>query len=181
MIPSPRELFLHNFVGLYPDAAGGSDADPRKGLGGCIMLRKGELPWVYLPWPLIIRENRRSDEGMKFASRLSVLEAVAALALLSSEPAMLKSKAVRIYSDNMGFVLSYSKGLSTCPYVMTVVMALSAVVRALDIQLSVLWSPRRTGLGEQIADDLSKGSLDDAEGSLAPSKKKALDQPFLRM
>ena len=173
-IPELERRSPHNFVGLYPDAAGGSDMKPHLGLGGCIM-EGAEIPWVYLPWPLLVRENRSNEDGEKFASKLSVLEAVAALALMSSEPALLKGRAVRIFTDNKGFYYSYNKGYSSDPYLMTVVMALSAMARALDINLWVRWTPRRSGLGERVADDLSKADFRAARENIPRLSKEPSD------
>ena len=158
-IPDPRELFPSQYVSLFPDAAGGSDTDIKLGFGGCVWLEEDPLPWCYLAWSELIRTNRKNRDGVAFARKLSTLEAVAALGLLASEPALLKNKAVRIFSDNQGFVTAYRKAYTPDPYLMTAVMAINNVARGLNINLDVQWSPRRSGVGEEIADDLSKGKL----------------------
>ena len=161
-IPDVRDLRPAHYIPLFPDAAGGSDQNIALGFGGCIWTERGTIPWCYLPWPELIREDRKNRWGMKFARKLSVLEAVAALGLLSSEPVLLKGRNVRIFSDNIGFVLSYRKGNSTCSYLVTVIKALNAVAMGLNIGLTVSWSPRVSGTGEEIADHLSKGRIEEA-------------------
>ena len=103
-------------------------------------------------------------DGTRFAHKLSTLEAVAALGLLSSEPALLMNKAVRIFSDNQGFVTAFRKAYTPDVYLQTAVMALNNVARGLNIRLDVVWSPRRSGPGEEIADDLSKGNFSNLHG-----------------
>ena len=158
-IPDPRKFFPSRYVSLFPDAAGGSDTDIKLGFGGCIWLEEEPLPWCYLAWSELIRTNRKNRDGVAFARKLSTLEAVAALGLLASEPALLKNKAIRIFSDNQGFVTAHKKSYTPDPYLMTAVMAINNVARGLNINLDVQWSPRRSGVGEEIADDLSKGKI----------------------
>ena len=150
-IPDLREFKPANFIAL--GAAVGSDQNISLGLGGCV--------WTD-PWPELIRTDRRNKWGAKFARKLSVLEGVAALALFSSEPALLKGRNVRIFSDNIGFMLAFNKGNSTCSYLVTVIKALDAVAMALDIGLTISWSPRVSGIGEEIADHHSKGRVREA-------------------
>ena len=166
MIPDLRGLHPAKYLALFPDAAGGSDTNKRLGLGGCVMIETGRVPWCYLPWPNIIRHDMENDLGQSFARRLYILEGLAALALLCSEPDLVRGKAVRIFSDNTGYVAGQNKGSSSCEYLMTVIMATEAVARALDIQLRVCWSPRRSGTGENVADDLSKGDFASAREEL---------------
>ena len=91
-IPDIRNIFPANVVNLYPDAAGGSDVDIGRGLGGCIGQDESNIPWVYLPWSKLIRNDQKNRLGDRFANKLTMLEGVAALALLCSEPEMLKGK-----------------------------------------------------------------------------------------
>ena len=161
-IPDIRNIFPSNVTHLYPDAAGGSDVDIRRGLGGCVWQNHSNIPWVYLPWSRLIRNNQKNWLGDKFAKKLSMLEGVAALALLCSEPTMLRGKNVKVWTDNAGLVYCFRKGNSSCPYTMTIIKALDAVARALDITLILVKTPRVSGTGEFVADALSKGRIEEA-------------------
>ena len=165
-IPDIRNFFPANVVNLYPDAAGGSDTDIRRGLGGCIWLEDTRRPWVYLLWSKAIRSGRRNNLGHKFNAKLTMLEGVAALALMCAEPVLLKGKNVKIWTDNAGLVYAFKKGNSTCTYAATVVKAMDAVAKALNITLIVVKTPRVSGAGEYVADALSKGKITDALSEL---------------
>ena len=160
-IPDIRDIFPAEAIMVYPDAAGGSDTNKSLGLGGCIWTDTNK-PWVYLPWSYNIRTNRKDSQGNRFARKLSMLEAVAALATVCTHPDHIRNKNIRVASDNIGFVMATRKGNSTCKFTLTIIMALQHVTKALNTGLQVVKTPRTSGPGERVADHLSKGKFPEA-------------------
>ena len=64
--------------------------------------------------------------------------------------------------DNDGFVGVYRKGNSTCELAWTVAKALHTLVDRLGTQLLVSDTRRMSGLGERMADRISKGKVEEA-------------------
>lgn len=160
-IPDTRPQTPATGLEVFPDAAGGSDTNMKLGLGGCIRVGS-KVHWVYLPWPYMIRTNRKNKEDDSFARKLSMLEAVAGLATVSAHPDIVRNQNVTINTDNIGFADSYKRGASSCPYTYTVCKALYHVSIALNMGILVRWTPRVSGPGEIVADHLSKGKFQQA-------------------
>ena len=160
-IPDIRNITPSDVLMIFPDAAGGSDTDIKLGLGGCVWT-EGRIPWVYLPWSYMIRSNMKDEEGNKFARKLSMLEAAAALATVCSHPDLIRNTNIRVASDNIGFVNAMRKGNSRCKFTLTIMMALYHVTMALNTGIEVVKTPRVSGPGERIADHLSKGKMKEA-------------------
>ena len=163
-IPDPRRFSPRVFLSMFPDAAGGL-GDKKLGAGSWFMT-SNQQPWVYLPWPALVRDNEVNSAGVRFASKLSTLEAFAALMGLVSEPDLVRNKRVIIFSDNSGFVFSFLNGNSRCGYLHTVSKALHYVAAALNTDLFVEKIPRRSDLGPVVADELSKGNVAEALGMM---------------
>ena len=160
-IPDVRSWFPSVFLELYPDAAGGSDTSVGNGFGGVLWNVPGR-PMVYGAWPEHIQSNRRSEEGDKFARKLTLLEGVAALATLCAAPDQVTGRAVKIYTDNKGLSQAYGKAHSRDKFTYTVMMALKDVAKYLGVKLCVLWTPRCSSPGEVVADHLSKAKFEEA-------------------
>ena len=160
-IPDPRPLTPAACLDIYPDAAGGSDTNISLGLGGCVWTEDPKN-WVYVPWPYLIRTNKKNNIGDCFASKLSMLEAVAGLATVCAHPDLVRNTNVRINTDNVGFAETFHKGSSSCPYTYSACKALYHVAEALNMGTQVRWTPRVSGPGERVADHLSKGKLCEA-------------------
>ena len=160
-IPDIRNISPAAAIMVFPDAAGGSDTNKSLGLGGCIWTDTNK-PWVYLPWSYNIRTNKKDSLDNRFARKLSMLEAVAALATVCAHPDHIRNKNIRVASDNIGFVMATRKGNSTCKFTLTVIMALQHVTKALNTGLEVVKTPRTSGPGERVADHLSKGKFSEA-------------------
>ena len=161
-IPEVRNIFPAVVVNLFPDAAGGSDTDIGRGLGGCIWTEEERKPWVYMAWPRVIQLGIKNRAGHKFNNKLTMLEGAAALALMCSEPLLLKGRNIKVWTDNSGLAYSFKKGNSSCPYAATIIKAMDSVARALDCKLIVVKTPRVSGEGEFVADALSKGRISEA-------------------
>ena len=160
-IPDIREISPADALVVYPDAAGGSDTNISLGLGGVVWTNK-DKPWVYLPWPYNIRTDMKDEKGNKFARKLSMLEAAAALATVCANPDVVRNNNIRVASDNIGFVLATRKGNCRCKFTLTIIMALNHVAEGLNSGLEVVKTPRVSGPGEKVADHLSKGRFEDA-------------------
>ena len=159
-IPDPRRFPPRAYLLMCPDASGGDGAE-RDGMGSCFMTSNNRN-WTYMAWPALIRDNSPNSRGVRFAKKMSCLEAFAALAGLCSEPDLVRNKNVTIRSDNEGFVISYGKGHSRCPYLHTVAKALHFVAESLNMVLQVEKIKRRTGTGPIVADELSHGNIREA-------------------
>ena len=160
-IPDTRPRTPAACLEIYPDAAGGSDTNIRLGLGGCVWAET-TICWVYLPWSYRIRSNMKNKAGDCFASKLSMLEAVAGLATVAAHPDLVRNNNVRVSTDNVGFAECFRKGSSSCPYTYSACKALYHIARALNAEILVRWTPRISGPGERVADNLSKGKFAEA-------------------
>ena len=159
-IPDVRRWFPSQFLQLYPDAAGGSDTARSNGFGGVIWNpESGPRPMMYGAWPSHIQENRENELGVKFGKKLTMLEAVAALAVLCSEPDQVRNRPCKLYTDNRGLALAYKKAHSRDQYTYTVMMAIRDIAKYLNINLAIVWTPRCSSPGELVADQLSKGKF----------------------
>ena len=156
-IPDPRDMLPKVCLLMYPDAAGGN-GQKEAGIGSWFMT-SNKQPWIQIQWPDCIRENRKNSLGVTFASKMTTLEAAAALAGLLSEPDLIRNKAVTILTDNIGLVYAFQKGHSKCPFAHTVTKALHYVSRALNTSPRVEKVKRRSCIGAIVADDLSKGDI----------------------
>ena len=159
-IPDPRRFPPRVHLIMCPDASGG-DGSQEDGIGSCFMTSSNRN-WTYMAWPALIRNNTPNSHGVKFARKMSCLEAFAALAGLCSEPDLVRNKNVTIRSDNIGFVISYEKGHSRCPYLHTMAKALHFAAECLNTSLFVEKIKRRTGTGPTVADELSHGNISEA-------------------
>ena len=71
--------------------------------------------------------------------------------------------------DNLGFVYATESGCSTDEIIYTLSKCLKDVADGLGIQVAVFHTGRRTSVGDQIADDLSKGKLENLEDLMGDS------------
>ena len=160
-IPDVRPWFPSSFLQLFPDAAGGSDTSVGNGFGGVIWNLPGR-PMVYGGWPKHIQCNMKNGQGDKFARKLTMLEGVAALAILCARPREVSGKACKIYTDNKGLALAFSSAHSRDKYTYSVMLAIKDVAKYLNINLALVWTPRCSSPGELTADQLSKAKFVEA-------------------
>ena len=71
-----------------------------------------------------------------------------------------------ILVDNIGFMWAAHNGNSRDEHVWTLVNCLDSLARGLGVNIKVFHTKRRTSLGDQIADDLSKGIVSNLNDSL---------------
>ena len=159
----PREHFAVASLELCSDAAGGNS----KQWKGCGAYCEEKDEFVQLKWPKFILEHKLYL-GQRWGLKLTLLEGYAAfLGLLSWLPEVVKRGSVVLRVDNTGFVYAFQKGHSRDPYVYTLVKALRYVAEQLEFRVHVVHVSRRTSVGDQIVDHLSKGE-DSKVRDLAP-------------
>ena len=81
---------------------------------------------------------------------------------LCASPAEVSGKACKIYTDNKGLALAFSKAHSRDKYTYSVMLALKDVAKYLNINLALVWTPRCSSPGELTADQLSKAKFVEA-------------------
>ena len=148
----------HNAAGalvLHSDAAGGG-SNKWKGWG-CYCPEKGEV--VRGEWPnFILKDNLYKKE--KWGSKLTLLEGYAALmAFVTWLPEVKKRGAVELRVDNIGFCYAWRKGHSRDLYIYTLTKAIRDIALMTEIQVEVTHVLRRTDVGDEIVDNLSKNML----------------------
>ena len=156
-------------LNLYPDAAGGSMDHSLNGAGG-VVWETGH--WYSRPWPRWIHRGQTNSLGMHLQRKLTTLEGLAALMLLTVEPRLVRMRSVCIWSDNQGLVYAYRGKGSRCPYAYTIARALAQVARGLDVLLEVRKTPRCSNKAEESADALSKGDLARFERNCAHRQRR---------
>ena len=159
-IPLPMNVFPSYSINIYPDAAGGSTIG-HVGMGG-VFWDTSPKHFFMLPWPENINNNYPNCFGHKFSQKLTVLEALAALQLLISQPDVIRGRNVTIWTDNAGLYWAFRKASSKCLYVYTLSKAIYTVARSLDCNVRIEKIRRCSDIPSTVADSLSKGSIADA-------------------
>ena len=150
--PDPDEcLPAWSLVG-HTDAAGGTTLTLGNGCGAVL-----EEWWTYIPWSERINNGSRTDGGRIIGRKLSALELVGPLALLSGAPDKVRGKPVMVMVDNAGSVEIFRKGYSTsCELSSTLVRAMYEVSVVLECRVSVVKVTRCSTTGSEMAKALSK-------------------------
>ena len=91
-----------------------------------------------------------------------MLEGVAALATLCAKPEQVSGQAVKIFTDNRGLALAFQKAHSRDKFTYSIMVAIKDVAKYLNVNLSVVWTPRCSSPGELVADQLSKAKFVEA-------------------
>ena len=94
--------------------------------------------WFYLPWPMLIRDNRMNSLGVRFANKLCCLEGFGSLIGLVTCPDVVRNREVVLYVDNAGFVAVYKKKHSSCPYSYTMAKAIHDIGVGLGVILQCI-------------------------------------------
>ena len=160
-IPDPRIFTPRVFLSLFPDATGGGHGNNPSGAGS-FFLTSYNQPWIFVNWPPHIAFDGSNDKGVKFARKMSTLEAYAAFIGLISEPDLVRGKRVAIFTDNAGFFYAFLNGHSRCSFLHTICKAMHFVAKALNITLHVEKVKRRSDTPTIVADMLSKGLIKEA-------------------
>ena len=157
-IPDPVRYFRSDPYVLFPDAAGASASNLALGMGGVAWNVPGR-PMMMMAWPLRLRLD---NVVPCFQSKLTMLEAAAALATFVGVVGNLRGHSAVVYTDNAGLAHAWRRGHSRCGFTYTLMKALAEVAYYADIQLKVIWTRRCSSPGELCADLLSKGRLSEA-------------------
>lgn len=147
-----RRSVAHNDFHIHVDAAGGSPGS-RNGAGGWVV-ETGDF--FHLTWPEWLQRDGMNGLGVKFASKLSFLEALAALIGVMLRPQLFKGKRLLIHTDNAGFVGAWRRQSGKDVYLHTVIHALKFLERGLEMELHVHKITRCSTDSDQVADYLSK-------------------------
>ena len=159
-IMDPREHLPARALDVHGDAAGGDTLDKLKGWGVCC-LETGE--WKRKAWPKFILTNKKV-RGIKYGRKLTLLEGYTSLqAAYSWAIKGQEQGGMSINCDNIGFYWAYRNGNSRDELVYTIAKALNDLADGLGIVIQVFYQRRRTDLGDQIVDHLSKGEMPQVE------------------
>lgn len=153
---------------FYSDAAGGT-MDPSKrghGLGAL-----GPSWWVYMAWPRPVNCRKRRLDGVWLGNKMSFLELLGPLLVLSAGYDQCGGKDIRVWVDNIGAVAIFNKGYSaSCPYTTCVARAINVVASRIACRITIAHVSRCSTRETVAADALSKADfrrfLDCWEGHL---------------
>ena len=187
-IPHPGEFLVNTAVVLHTDAAGGDTSKKHQGWG-LVNPKAGE--WARGTWPAYILNNS-THLGRRWGRKLSFLEGFAAvLAVPLWAERIQAAGGAALMCDNMGFMWAYKNGSSSEELVWTLAKCLSSISQGLGVPVKVFHTRRRTYLGDELADDLSKNKLEsikhvmpvDSDRSHEVSRvlMKWLENPRVRM
>ena len=155
----PRRHFAAASVVLCSDAAGG-DSKRWKGWGAYCM---EDEEFISHKWPRFILMNSEF-KGERWGRKLTFLEGYAAfMAMMNWLPEIRRRGSVVLRVDNIGFCYAFRKGHSRDLYIYTLVKAMAYISQQLEFQVHVVHVPRRTQLGDEIVDHLSKGEINEVE------------------
>ena len=157
-IPDPTRWLRQDTLDMYPDAAGGANMNPDRGIG-VMMQVAGTCYWSFLAHSDVIKENSKLLDGARIGNKLTFLEGAAALLGVSALAKFLTNKTLVIWSDNSGLCYAHAKGHSTCLYAYTICKAISDMSRRLNCTVVIRKTPRRSGWQEKVADDISKSEF----------------------
>ena len=154
----PEDGIPGNALRVWSDAAGGSKGRIGPGLG---VVYPRTLSWAYLPWPSWLNEGGRNTAGVRFDSKLTVLEGLGPLVAVCVAGRDAMGKVLVVLVDNQGTVGVYRKGHGKgCPYATCLVRAAYVVARGMAIGLRVEKIRRCSDGGSVLADAISKGDID---------------------
>ena len=118
-------------------------------------MKSGE--WLRGTWPKIILSHQKV-RGIKYGRKLSLLEGYATLqAAFTWAMQGQEQGGMCMNCDNIGFTWAFYNGNSKDELVYTLAKALSDMADGLGIVIQVFYQRRRSELGDQAADHLSKG------------------------
>ena len=159
-IPHPDEFLVNSAIVLQSDAAGG-DSHKRFQGWGLVNLHNGE--WARGSWPDFILNNKLFH-GVRWGRKLSLLEGFACLLTVPLwAKDIQQAGGAALMCDNIGFMWAHRNGCSSDEYIWTLAKCLADLSLGLGVQIKVFHTRRRTSVGDELADDLSKGKLDMVE------------------
>jgi hypothetical protein len=173
-IPDPDARSPSWAINFYTDASGGGFGPDglRSGRGvGAVAIGW----WAYVPWSSTICRGPLCEDGRRLNRKMSALELVGPLLVLSAGFALCSGKPVKIWVDNAGSVGIWRKGYSTtCALSTTLVKAVATVASGIGCWVEIVKITRCSTAGADMADALSKAdftrfwSLSDGAGFDCP-------------
>ena len=171
-IPHPDEFLVNSALVLHSDAAGG---DSHKALQGWGLVNQASGEWARGSWPMFILKNKYV-RGQRWGRRLSLLEGFAAVLMVPLwAKDIQRARGAALMCDNIGFMYAHRSGSSTNEYIWTLIKCLADLSEGLGVTIKVFHTSRRTSVGDQLADDLSKGVVDSA-ATLLPDSVNVSDK-----
>ena len=151
----PRRHFAAASVVLCSDAAGGNSTK-WKGWGAYCMETD---EFIMHKWPQYVLKNTEF-KGERWGSKLTLLEGFAAfMAMMNWLPEIRRRGSVILRVDNIGFCYAFRKGHSRDLFIYTLVKAIVYISQQLEFRVHIVHVPRRTSVGDEIVDHLSKGEI----------------------
>jgi hypothetical protein len=96
-IPYPFDKPPAWAINAYTDAAGGSATNPASGSGGVM-----DDWWFWYPWAKRLQHGILKHEGKKISRKLSVLELIGPLIIVSANFHQCRYRPVTVWVDNFG-------------------------------------------------------------------------------
>ena len=158
-IPDPDSRLPVWALDFYTDASGGGldGSGLRSGRGvGAV----GPVWWAYIPWSRRICIGPVLEDGTRLNRKMSALELVGPLLVVSAGFAECRGVPVKVWVDNAGSVAIWRKGYSTsCRLCSTIVKAISTVAAGIGCRLEVVKILRCSTPEADMADALSKAAF----------------------
>ena len=157
-IPDPAYRLPPWTLRAHTDAAGGSK-DYYGGGAGAVL---GEEWWCYLPWGEEINGSHLlppvlHSDGKRLDRKMSALELVGPLMVLTAGVELVRGRALVIPVDNQGSVSIFRKGwCSGCSLATTLALAISEVAASIDCRLEIVKIRRCSNIEASAADAVSK-------------------------
>ena len=152
-IPDPFYCLPPWTLRAHTDAAGGSRVHRGHGAGAVL----GEEWWCYLPWGDSINEGRLHSDGKMLDKKMSALELVGPLTVLTAGVELVRGRDLVIPVDNQGSVSIFRKGwCSGCSLATTLALAISEVAASIDCRLEIVKIRRCSNIEASAADAVSK-------------------------
>ena len=156
-IPRPVGKTTAGALDAFTDAAGGTCEAVGRGTGGVM-----DGWWFYIPWARRINAGGWRVDGKKVGRKLSALELVGPLVVISAAADKCRGQTLQVWVDNAGSVEVYRKGYSrSCRLCTTLVKAMATVAAGIGCRLEILKITRCSNTGAILADQLSKAKFRD--------------------
>ena len=146
---------------FYTDAAGGSMTKKGRGLGAW-----GPSWWAYMAWPRsvnLVRKRKIGEEDhgrVNLGNKLSVLEMLGPLLVVSAGYKICGGKDIRVWVDNSGTVQIFNHGYSpVCDYCNCVARAIHVVASRIACRITIAEITRCSTWEAVGADALSKADF----------------------
>jgi hypothetical protein len=154
-IPFPFDTPPAWAINAYTDAAGGSSTNPASGSGGVM----GGW-WYWYPWAKRIQHGILKHKGKKVGRKLTALELIGPLIIISANFRECRYRPVTVWVDNSGSVGVWRKRYSNhCSLSTTIAKAINTVATAAGCEIFIKKITRCSNTGAKVADHLSKGEF----------------------